>query len=226
MVHPVAIKYRFRGDIEDVTDEVLTDIEHRLSWQPQRHLSVHDRLVKTGRALLCLKEIEHFGAEQRGKFADRLNGLIDRLLQPLEEEWGGNALTGLAVPRVKALRMKLLPDMVNGDLSQDERDRRWKQLANMYLAQQVACYPSDYLATPTIERLLETLERFEEDLTDQARVHGNLHVVIDVGEAIEVDTHRDRKAEVDPLMARIEEDLQAGLDRLAAECTLYEQPAG
>jgi hypothetical protein len=76
-----------------------------------------------------------------------------------------------------------------------------------------------------VERLLETLERFEEDLTDEARVHGKLHAVIDVGEAIEVDTRRDRKAEVDPLMARIEQDLQAGLDRLAAECELCEPPA-
>ena len=56
-------------------------------------------------------------------------------------------------------------------------------------------------------------------------MHGNLHVVIDVGEAIEVDTHRDRKAEVDPLMATIERELQAGLDRLAAECTLYGPPS-
>jgi hypothetical protein len=96
----------------------------------------------------------------------------------------------------------------------------------MYLAQQVSCYPSDYLATPTVERLLETLERFEEDLTDEARVHGALHAVIEVGEAIAVDTRRDRKAEVDPLMARIEKDLQAALDRLAAECTLYKPPDG
>jgi len=222
VVHPVTIKYRFRGDIAQVADEVLSDIERRLSWQPQRNLSVFDRIVKTGRALLCLKEIEHFGAEQRGKLAGRLEGLINQLLEPIEEDWiGSGRNTEDVVPRVKALRMKLLPDMVNGNLSEAERDRRWRQLANMYLAQQVSCYPSDYLETPTVERLLETLERFEEDLTDKARVHGNLHVIIDVGEAISVDTKRDRKAEVDPLMDRIERDLQAGLVALGSECTIY-----
>ena len=218
----MGIKYLFRGDLEKVVDQVLTDIEHRFSWLPQRQLSVYDRIVKVGRALLCLKEIEHFGQEQSGRFADRLTGLIDRLLQPLEEEWTGAAQTGSVVPRVKALRMKLLPDMVNGELTEDERQRRWKQLADIYLAQQVSCYPSDYLARPSVDRLLETLERYEEDLTDKARVHGSLHAIIQVGEAIDVSPRRDRHAAVDPLMARIEHDLQSMLDQLAEESPLYE----
>jgi 1-acyl-sn-glycerol-3-phosphate acyltransferase len=222
VIHPVGIKYLFRGDLEKVADEVLTDIEHRFSWLPQRDLSVYDRIVKVGRGLLCLKEIEHFGQEQSGRFADRLTGLIDRLLQPLEEEWLGRPQTGAVVPRVKALRMKLLPDMVKGELSEDERQRRWRQLADIYLAQQVASYPSDYLSRPSVDRFLETLERYEEDLTDKARVHGSLHVIIQVGEAIDVSPQRDRKADVDPLMARIEHDLQSLLDQLAEESPLYQ----
>jgi 1-acyl-sn-glycerol-3-phosphate acyltransferase len=224
VVHPVGIKYLFQGDLESVVDEVLTDIEHRFSWRPQRHLSVYDRVVKAGLALLCLKEIEHFGREQSGCISDRLTGLIDRLLQPLEEEWVGSPQTGSVVPRVKALRMKLLPEMVNGALSEEERQRRWKQLADIYLAQQVSCYPSDYLERPTVDRFIETLERYEEDLTDKARVHGSLHAIIEVGDAIEVSPKRDRKAEVDPLMARIEHDLQSILDDLAKESPLYPRP--
>ena len=45
-----------------------------------------DRIAKVGRALLCLKELEYFGLEQEGTFEDRLEGLINRLLAPLEEE--------------------------------------------------------------------------------------------------------------------------------------------
>jgi hypothetical protein len=149
-------------------------------------------------------------------------GLIDRLLQPLETEWLGRPQTGSVVPRVKALRMKLLPDMVKGGLAEEERQRRWRQLADIYLAQQVASYPSDYLKRPSVDRLLETLERYEEDLTDKARVHGSLHAIIQVGEAIEVSPQRDRHAEVDPLMARIEFELQSMLDQLAEESPLYQ----
>ena len=223
VVHPVAIKYRFRGDLAAIVDEVLTEIEERLSWRPQRQLSVLDRTVKVGRALLCLKEVEHFGKEQQGRVSDRLQGLIDRLLQPVEEEWLDGPQTGSVVPRVKALRMKLLPDMVHDRVDAEERQRRWDQLANMYLAQQVSCYPPDYLIShPSVDRLLETIERYEEDLTEQVRVHGSLEAIIEVGEAIEVGVHRDKKAETDPLMVRIEHDLQSMLDRLAEESPLVE----
>ena len=226
VIHPVAIKYLFQGDLRTAVDGVLSDIEHRLSWHPQTHVPLLGRIKKVGRALLCLKELEYFGREQPGAFVARMAGLIDRLLGPLEEEWFGEQQTGPVVPRVKSLRMRILPEMVQGTLDDAERQRRWKQLAAIYLAQQVSCYPPDYLATPTVDRLLETIERFEEDLTDKARVHGSLHVVIEVGEAIEVSPERDRKAETDPIMARLVQDLQTMLARLALESPVFqEEPA-
>jgi len=222
VVHPVAIKYRFHGDLEAVADEVLTEIEERLSWRAQRELGLVDRIVKLGRALLCLKEIQYFNKEQGGPLHERLLGLIDRLLQPVEEEWLGERKAGPVVPRVKALRMKILPDMVHDRIDGQERNRRWGQLSEMNLAQQISCYPPDYLISrPSVDRLLETVERYEEDLTNKVRVHGSLTVIIEVGEPIEVEPRRDRNSEVDPLMTRIEADLQAMLDRLATESPLY-----
>ncbi|MFV1963927.1 MAG: lysophospholipid acyltransferase family protein [Pirellulaceae bacterium] len=224
VIHPVALKYRFGGDLKQVVDEVLSEIEHRFSWRPQRRLPVYDRVIKVGWALLCLKEIEYFGKPQSGTMPDRLQGLIDRLLHPLESEWLDEPQTGLVVPRVKALRMKILPDMVQQRVGEDERERRWSQLADVYLAQQVSCYPPDYLVSrPSVDRLLETIERYEEDLTDQVRVHGSLKVIIQVGEAIEVSPQRDRTAETDPIMTRIEADLQGMLDQLAEESPLWEE---
>ena len=120
--------------------------------------------------------------------------------------------------------MKILPDMVHGNLSQTERNKRWNQLADIYLSQQVASDPPDYLTSnPSVDRLLETVERYEEDLTDKVTVHGNLHAIIQVGEAIEVSPKRNRKAEVDPLMDQIETDLQAMLDDLANESPTWQE---
>jgi hypothetical protein len=90
-------------------------------------------------------------------------------------------------------------------------------LADIYLAQQLSSYPPDYLAEPTAERVLEMVEKFEEDLTDKARLHGNLKVVLQVGEAIEVSPERDRSAEVDPLMTKIQTALQAMIDELGKD---------
>lgn len=224
VVHPVAIKYYFTGDFDATADPVLTEIERRLSWQPQTHLATDQRIAKVGLALLSLKELEYFGQASSDALTARMQRLIDRLLGPLEQEWFGAVASGPVVPRVKALRMKIMPDMVRGRLDESERDRRWRQLADIYLAQQISCYPPDYLDHLSVDRLLETIERFEEDLTDHVRVHGHLKVVIEVGPVIPVRPERDRQAEVDPLMREIERQLQGMLDRLAAESPLYRTP--
>lgn len=220
VVHPVAVKYFFGGDIRSVCDDVLTDIEHRLTWQPQRRLPLLERMIKVGSALLSLKEIEYFGHPQKGTFAPRLGLLIDRLLGPLEAEWFGRVQTGPAVPRVRNLRSRLLPEMVRGQVDGTERSRRWQQLADIYLAQQLATYPPGYLVHPTVDRVLEIVEKFEEDITDKARLHGQLKVVLDVGEAIVVTPERDREAAVDPLMVQIQQSLQVMMDSLAQESPL------
>ena len=223
VVHPVALKYFFQGDLNLVADEVLTRIEQRLSWRPQRELPLMSRVGKVGMALLSLKELEYFESTQQGSLEQRLNRLIQRLVVPLEEEWFGQSQQGSVIPRIKALRMKILPEMVRGEVDEEERQRRWKQLADLYLVQQISCYPPDYLSKfPSRDRIFETLERFEEDLTDQVQVHGSLKVVIDIGEAIEVSPDRDRTLKSDPLMNQLETQLQEMLDELAKESPLWE----
>jgi 1-acyl-sn-glycerol-3-phosphate acyltransferase len=214
VVHPVAIRYFFAGDVEAAVRPVLRDIERRLTWQPTEGLPLRERIAKIGSALLALKEMEYFGAPQPGEFAARLQGLIDRLLVPLENEWVKGRREKDIIGRVKLLRIAIVPEMVSSHLPEAELQRRWRHLADIYLAQQVAFYPPNYLdaaANPTPERLLETVERFEEDLTDVARVHAPLHAVIDIGEAIEVTPERTRGADGDPLMSAIRTQLEAML---------------
>jgi 1-acyl-sn-glycerol-3-phosphate acyltransferase len=223
VVHPIAVKYYYRGDIRRAADDVLTDIEQRLTWQPQRNLALPERILKVGSALLSLKEIEYLNQPQAGTLGERLLRLTDRLLGPIETEWMDRVQTGPVVPRVRNLRTKILPEMVTGRVDALERARRWQQLADIYLAQQLACYPPDYLLRPTVDRVLEMIEKLEEDLTDKARLHGHLRVVLDVGEAIEVSTERDRGAPVDPLMTKIQQSLQRMIDELARESPLLEK---
>lgn len=224
VVHPVAIKYRFLGDLEAELAPVLAEIEHRFSWRVHRmQSSLMDRISRIGKGLLALKEIEYFGRPQDGKLHERLDGLVDRLLIRLEEYWIGEAQSGPVVPRVKALRTKILPEMVEGKISREERQRRWEQLADIYLSQQVSSYPPDYLTEhPSVDRLLETVERYEEDLTDKVTPHPDIHAIIEVGEPIEVSPKRDRSAATDPLMDEIEMRLQGMLDALAVESPIWE----
>ena len=138
----------------------------------------------------------------------RLPRLLECVLGPLEREWNTGRGDPDTMARVKRLRSAILPDMIRGGLTAEETARRWRQFADLYLAQQIHCYSAEYLdGTPTTERLLETVERFEEDLTDSARPHPPLHAVLSIGEAIEVAPTRDRGAENDPLADEVKHQL-------------------
>ena len=209
VVHPVFIRYFFEGDLTAAITPVLEEIETRLSWQPQSHLPLCDRIVKAGHGLLALKEIEYLGASQSGGTRERLPKLLDHLLEPLEREWTGGHREPDSMTRIKRLRAAIVPDIIHGELTETELARRWRQLADLYVAQQLHCYSGDYLAgSPTPERLLETVERYEEDLTDSARPHPPLHAVISVGEAIEATPTRDRNADSDPIADKLRQQLE------------------
>jgi hypothetical protein len=217
VVHPVFIRYFFGGDLTATLAPVLQEIEARLSWQPQSHLPLRERIVKAGHALLGLKEIEYLGASQSGEARERLPHLLDHLLAPLEREWTGGRREPDPMTRIKRLRAAIVPDMIQGELTEAERARRWRQLADLYVAQQLHCYSGDYLAgAPTPERLLETVERYEEDLTDSARPHPPLHAVISVGNAIEATTTRDRSADSEPIANELRGQLETMLEESKA----------
>ena len=222
VVHPVALKYLFGGDLLAAVDPVLTEVEARFGWPPQRQLPLVDRIRKTAAALVYLKEMEYFGAPESGDLSERRQRLIERLLCPLEEEWLGTPRAGPVVHRVRDLRLAIVPDLVAQRVSPAERKRRWQQLADIYLAQQMSAYPANYLRSrPSVDRLLETVERLEDDLTDQARIPRPLRAVIQVGRAIEVETLRERRGHT--LLHRIERELQGMLDGLAGESPLFVQ---
>jgi len=217
VIHPVFLRYFFDGDLAAAVTPVLEEIEQRLSWRPQGQLPVYERVCKLGQALLTLKEIEYLGEAQHGSLAERLARLIEHLLVPLEKEWLNGYRDPSVIERAKRIRTAIVPDMINGDLSEDEMARRWRQIADSYLAQQLYCYPADYLAENSPpERLLETVERFQEDLSDVPPVHRPLRVVIHVAPAIEVSPTRDRGAAEDPVMRKVQESLRDLLQQSAA----------
>jgi len=157
------------------------------------------------------------GRPQTGDIRARLESLINAVLGPREDEWAGGKHDGSVNARVKRLRTAILPDLIKGELPETERARRWQHLADAYLAQQLFHYPPDYLVgdvPPT--RLIETVERFEEDLTDRARKHGEITATITVGEAIEVAPERAARGGDDPLLTEIERQLRAMLGLPAA----------
>lgn len=223
VVHPVAIRYFFQGDLEASILPVMEEIESHFAWYPQKEKSIVDRLNQIGQALLSLKEIEYLGGAQSGDFYERVDHLIEQVLSDLEQEWGvKNSGEGI-VSRVKNLRTAIVPDMVKNNVSDQDRQRRWRHLAKCYYVQQMSHYPRKYVRRSqpnVIEHILETVERFEEDFTDKVSKHPPLHVVVQVGEAIPVSSERDRNAKSDPVMVGIHNQLTEMLTTLSKEARL------
>lgn len=187
LLFPVALRYRFLGRLDESATPVLERIEARLTWKPRPDLPLIDRLRSAGNAILGLKELELVGEFRQGTIAERLARLVDDILEPLEVEWKVKKEEEDVPARVRALRTAILPELVEGGLSDAECDRRWDQLARLYLAQQLSLFPEGYLeGNPSTERVLETVERLEEDLTDVATVHRPLAVTVSVGAPLAV----------------------------------------
>jgi 1-acyl-sn-glycerol-3-phosphate acyltransferase len=221
VIHPVATRYSFDGDLAAAVGPDLDALEILLSWQPQRHLSLVDRITKIGQALLTLKEIDFLGAPTSGNIYERAEKLVEEVLARLESEWHITDSSGNAMMRVKRLRTAILPDMVDGKVSPEERERRWRDLAAAYYAQQISHYPRGYILREKNlpERVIETVERLQEDFTDKSSIHEPLHATIQVGEAIPVGTQRVRDDLGDPIMAEVRRQLQSMIDGMVAERT-------
>ncbi len=220
VVHPIAIRYFFRGDLEATVLPVLDEIESHFAWYPQRDKPIILRLRQIGQALLSLKEVEYLGAARAGEFEERVESLIADVLTRIEGKWDLKDTGEGVVSRVKNIRSAILPGMIENNISEEERQERWRQLAAAYYVQQISHYPPHYVSRQQpniVEHILETVERFEEDFTDHATTHGPLHAVIQVGEAIPVSSKRARGEEGDPVMNGIREQLTGMLGKLAAE---------
>ncbi|MEX0612856.1 MAG: 1-acyl-sn-glycerol-3-phosphate acyltransferase [Pirellulales bacterium] len=221
MILPVAIRYAFQGDLNATLQPMLDEFEQRFAWQPQTQLSLVERIDKIGQALLALKEIEFLGGPRSGNPYERAERLVEELLARLEADWGVKDTSGSVIARVKRIRTAILGEMIAGKVMPEERERRWRDLAACYYAQQMSHYPRDYILREKNlpERIVETIERFEEDFTDRLRLHEPFHCVIQVGEAIPVGTQRIRDPIEDPIMAEVRRQLQSMIDGLAAERT-------
>ena len=142
VIHPVAIRYAFQGDLVKTLQPVLEELEARFTWQAQKHLTLVERIDKIGHALLALKEVEFLGTPRNGNPFERAENLVQELLAKLEAAWQIKDNSGSVIARVKRLRTAILPDMVAGKVTPDERERRWRDLAACYYAQQMSHYPA------------------------------------------------------------------------------------
>ena len=213
VIHPIGLRYEFLDDSVPAAEKVLSRLERRLGKWPDRAVPQFVRAHQLADALLACREVEFTGAAKSGDIFDRAEDLIEDLLTPtearLELDPGGTTVT-----RVKAIRSAILPTLTDPATPPDRRRRLRRELHAAFIAQQVHfCYPRGYLtADSPPERLIETLQRFDEDLNDAAANVGRWRVRVNIGPAIPVTPDRPRGT-ADPLLVEVDRGIrrQAGL---------------
>ena len=88
---------------------------------------------------------------------------------------------------------------------------------DLFLVMQLYSYPGDYLVdNPSVERLAETLDKFEEDVLDvyAAGIRGRRKATVAFGEPIPVEPNRKRKEAAGQLTMAMERAVQGLLDSI------------
>jgi 1-acyl-sn-glycerol-3-phosphate acyltransferase len=211
-IHPVAIKYWQLDDVLPALRQRLARLEARLDWQPQDELQLLPRIEKLGSALLAVKEIEQLGQPQPGTIDERVARLVEAIVSTQEKFYQGKVTDGLSLERIRRLRQRLLKRLVELRADPVESTRTRRSLDLLLFAENLRAHSLEYLRErPCAERLVETVQRIEETMTDEIDVPlGRLGAVVAIGPGLDAAT-------VDPLMPQLAAEIQGLLNRLVAQ---------
>jgi hypothetical protein len=180
-----------------------------------------ERIHRFAEAALALKELDYVGRTSSGKLRERVVALTDAVLRQLEERHGIRASDRTPPERAKELRRRII-DKVEDDQLRSADPAAYRQLQqdmeDVFFVIQCFSYPGDYLAEqPSIERMAETLDKFEEDVfgADVPGVRGRRQVRIDFGEPILVPSARQRDGAAE-LTKAMQSRVQGIIDELRA----------
>lgn len=170
---PCGIKFVFVDDPTPALHRKLDQLEHAAGMESVASSNLLGRIRRLGDRVLADREREVLGVEADGPLRPRVAHLVETILAGLESEFP-TPRQPLTIPdRVKRLRLQIIREWESAPDSahRSARRRHDAKLRRLFLVTQLYSYPLDYLAgTPSLERISETVEKFEEDLLGARRV--------------------------------------------------------
>jgi 1-acyl-sn-glycerol-3-phosphate acyltransferase len=214
---PCALKCWYVTDPTPELTRLMDRLERRLYWRPRPELPLSERVYRLANGALALKELEYLGRARAGKLTERTTYLADHLLQRQEERYGIPGKGNTVPERVKELRRFLIVQMEKPGLTRADWRSYHGQMEELFFVTQLFSYPGDYVSEkPTVERLAETLDKYEEDLlrATYPSVRGSRRVVVRFGEPIALQRERHKKDAVAALTRTLQDKVQGLLDQL------------
>lgn len=227
VVHPVAIKYLFMGDIEQWGDQAVSKLESAIGWRPMSDQPLLQRIRRLAEAMMSIHEVRYLGKTTHQPLPQRRDSLVRHLLDCAEAQFNLAADPNLgSLGRVRRVRSTISAELLQCS-DPARREILYHAIDSVELSQQLYSYPDRYLFQfPTTDtQILETVERLQEGLLGKPDYPGPLKSVIEFGEAIEVPSDRAPRGETDPIMVAIQAKLTTMLDALAMEAKLVEPSA-
>lgn len=220
---PCAITYRYLSDPTESLTALMGDLEEVILWRRQTERPLSERIYRFAEALLAVKEVEYLQAAKTGPIPERIRALGDHILKRVEERHGLPSGSSSIPERVKSLRRTIIEKLGGGEtppgaapVSADVAQALQDDLEDLFLVVQSFSYPGDYVTQkPAIERMAETLDKFEEDVLRRptASIRGDRRAIVQFGDPVEVASDRKAKHVAAVLSQQVEERVQAMLDR-------------
>ena len=216
---PCALKCWY---VEDPTAElldVMSCVEQRLYWRPRPDLPLAERIYRVAEGLLALKELEYLGGTRRGSVRERILALAETILGRMESRHEIRAPADTVPTRVKELRQRIIADLRPDDLAAEVQKQLAHDVDDLFFVMQLFSYPGDYVAEkPSVERIAETLDNFEEDVLelDYPGVRGRRRVAVRFGEPVEIPRQRTRRDAASQITGVLQRSVQMMLDEMNA----------
>jgi 1-acyl-sn-glycerol-3-phosphate acyltransferase/sRNA-binding carbon storage regulator CsrA len=220
VVIPCAIKFWYLDDPTPQLKQTLESIEDRLFLRVEGDRPLPERIHRIAEAALALKELDYVGRTRAGRVRDRILQLTEDILLKLELRHGIASAGSTTPERVKVLRQTVIKKI------QQERSSRngstaikplAEDMADLFLIMQLYSYHGEYLlGEPSLERIAETIDKFEEDILGQElpSVRARRRVVVRFGEPITVAHGDDRRGDVATLTQQMQQRVQQLIDEL------------
>jgi len=218
---PCGVKYLYVEDPGEELINIMGQLEDHLLWRVRADLSLEERIYRFAEAILGVKELEYLGRIQTGMLSERIRDLSEMILKQLEEQYSIDPKEDLKLPeRVKTCRREAIKRLESDDPKSQAEAKDY--LDDILVVTQLFSYPGEYISSkPTIERIAETIDKFEEDIlkSRSAGIRGERKAIIRFGDPIEVEPEkRGNKEVVHRLTSKLERNVQELLDEI--NCTL------
>ena len=220
VIVPAAIQCRYVDDPTPGLLELMSRLEQAVHWRPRPDLTLVQRIYRFAEGMLALKELEYLGHPQAGTVPERTRSLANQILSAKEQRFHIQPQSDSIPERVKELRRQFIQQLEKPDLTPQSHGELKRDMEDLFLVIQLYSYPGDYvMAHPTVERIAETLDKFEEDIlkVTYPKPRGTRHATVTFGAPIPVAADRGSRDVAALLTTQIEQQIQSLLNQGRSE---------